>query len=231
MVGDKVRILGIDTATSRASVGLRIGNDVVSEQSHLVEGSHAVSLLGLIDDVLQAGGCAIGDLDAVAVSGGPGTFTGLRISLSVAKGLTYATGARLISVPTLEALARTVADCRSVIGAILDARKGEVYAACFRPTDEGLERLTDDLLLTPEALLERLPVPCVLLGDGVTAYGAFLRSRLGEQVTLLPGDSYGPRGGVVAAMGAERLQAGHVDDFSSLEPVYIRPCEAELKTL
>jgi tRNA threonylcarbamoyladenosine biosynthesis protein TsaB len=226
-----VRLLGIDTATRRASVGLRIGNAVVCERSQLTDGSHAVSLLGLIDDVLRAGGCAVGDLDAVAVSGGPGSFTGLRISLSVAKGLSYATGARLISVPTLEALARSVADRRSAICALLDARKGEVYAACFEPTDAGLRRLTDDLLLTPEALLERLPVPCVILGDGVTAYGAFLHSRLREHVTLLPSDAYGPRGGVVATMGAERLQAGHVDDFPALEPAYIRPSEAEFKAL
>ena len=226
-----MRILGIDTATWRASVGLRIGNVVVCERSQRTDGSHAVSLLGLIDDVLQASGCAVDDLDAVAVSGGPGSFTGLRISLSVAKGLSYATGARLISVPTLEALARTVADRRIAICALLDARKGEVYAACFEPTDAGLRRLTDDLLLTPEALLERLPVPCVILGDGVTAYGTFLHSRLRGRVTLLPSDAYGPRGGVVATMGAERLQAGNVADFSSLEPAYIRPSEAERKAL
>lgn len=224
-----MRILGIDTATWRASVGLRVGERLVCERSQLADGSHAISLLRLIDDVLQAGDCAVGDLDAVAVSGGPGSFTGLRIGLSVAKGLAYATGARLISVPTLEALARTVADRGTAICALLDARKREVYAACFAPTSDGLQRLTDDLLLTPEALVDRLPRPCVLLGDGVAAYGAFLQSRLREGVTLLPYDRYGPRGGVVATLGAERWRAGLVDAFASLEPAYIRPSEAELK--
>jgi tRNA threonylcarbamoyladenosine biosynthesis protein TsaB len=226
-----VRILGIDTATWKASVGLRIDDTVVCERSQLADGSHAVSLLRLIDDVLHAGGCAVADLDAIAVSGGPGSFTGLRISLSVAKGLAFASGARLIAVPTLEALARTVADHGSAICALLDARKREVYAACFNPTQAGLQRLTADLLLTPEALADRLPVPCVILGDGVTAYGAFLQSRLLDQVTLLPADTYGPRGGTVATMGAERLRAGHIEAFASLEPTYIRPSEAELKAL
>lgn len=225
-----MRILGLDTATWRASVGLRAGKAVAVEKSQLADGSHAVSLLGLIEAVLQAGGCTVSDLDAVAVSSGPGSFTGLRISLSVAKGLTYATGARLIAVPTLEALARTVADRDCPICALLDARKGEVYAACFQPTADGLQRLTDDLLLTPEALLDTLPTPCVVLGDGVAAYGDFLRRRLGPCLTLLSSDSYGPRGGMVATMGAERLATGKVGDFASFEPTYIRPSEAELKS-
>jgi tRNA threonylcarbamoyladenosine biosynthesis protein TsaB len=102
-----VRILGLDTATWKASVGLRIDGQCVSERSRIADGSHAVSLLSLIEEVLRDGGCAVPDLDAVAVSGGPGSFTGLRIGLSIAKGLAYATGACLIAVPTLEALART----------------------------------------------------------------------------------------------------------------------------
>ncbi|MFI5395651.1 MAG: tRNA (adenosine(37)-N6)-threonylcarbamoyltransferase complex dimerization subunit type 1 TsaB [Candidatus Binatia bacterium] len=225
-----MRILGLDTATWRASVGLRIDGEVVFEKSQLAEGSHAVSLLALIDEVLQTGGCTARDLDAVAVSAGPGLFTGLRIGLCVAKGLTYATGARLIAVPTLEALARTVADRDGVICPLLDARKGELYAACFESSYGNLKRLTDDLLLSPEALLEKLPRPCVILGDAVAVYGSFLQGRLGTRATLLPSDSHGPRGGVVAAMGEERLEAGQRDNATHLEPAYIRACEAELKS-
>jgi tRNA threonylcarbamoyladenosine biosynthesis protein TsaB len=273
-----VRILGLDTATWKASVGLRIDGETVAEKSRTADGSHAVSLLSLIEEVLQDGGCSVRDLDAVAVSGGPGSFTGLRIGLSVAKGLAYATGARLIAVPTLEALARTVAHLDGKVCPVLDARKGELYAACFQSSHGILQRLTEDLLLTPEELLALLdasnlqassrassgaarseptrppeasgvraasgpaelaargpaslhivPTPCVMLGDAVAAYGTFLQQRLGAAVTLLPSDTHGPSGGVVAAMGDERLQAGGSDDLSRIEPRYIRPSEAELK--
>jgi tRNA threonylcarbamoyladenosine biosynthesis protein TsaB len=224
-----VRILGLDTATWKASVGLRIDGELVSEESRTADGSHAVSLLSLIEEVLQDGGCSVGDLDAVAVSGGPGSFTGLRIGLSVAKGLAYAIGARLIAIPTLEALARTVAHFDGKVCSVLDARKGELYAASFQSSNGVLRRLTDDLLLTPEELLNILPTPCVMLGDAVAAYGTFLQQHLGAAVTLLPSDTYGPRGGVVATMADERLQAGGPDDFSQLEPCYVRPSEAELK--
>jgi tRNA threonylcarbamoyladenosine biosynthesis protein TsaB len=151
-----VHILGLDTATWKASVGLRLDGETAAEKSRSADGSHAVSLLSLIDEVLQAGSCTVRDLDAVAVSGGPGSFTGLRIGLSVAKGLAYATGARLIAVSTLEALARTVAHLDAKICPVLDARKGELYAACFQSSNGLLQRLTDDQLLTPEELLALL---------------------------------------------------------------------------
>jgi tRNA threonylcarbamoyladenosine biosynthesis protein TsaB len=226
-----VRILGLDTATCSASVGLLIDGEVVAEQSQRADGSHATSLLPLIDAVLQRADCPIRTLDAVAVSGGPGSFTGLRIGLSVAKGFACATGVRIVAVPTLEALARTVTGYYGVICALLDARKGELYAACFESSASGWKRLTADALVTPDALLEMLPTPCLVLGDAVVTYGSFLESRLGPRVTLLPFESHGPRGGMIASMGWERLQAGNTVDLPDLEPVYIRPSDAERKAL
>ncbi len=223
-----MRILGLDTATWRASVGLVIDGTVVAEQSRLANGSHAVSLLPLIDEVLRQAECPVRALDAVAVSGGPGSFTGLRISLSVAKGMAYASGLRVVAVPTLEALARTVADRHGVICPVLDARKGELYAACFESSRAGWRRLTFDALVTPEALVRTLPTPCVVLGDAVDTYAAFLYARLGAAVTLLPFATHAPRGAVVASMGWEQIRAGQTADLQQLEPFYIRPSEAEL---
>jgi tRNA threonylcarbamoyladenosine biosynthesis protein TsaB len=183
-LGIEVRILGLDTATWEASIGLRIEGELVAEISRCADGSHAVSLLSLIEEVLQRGGCSVRDLDAVAVSGGPGSFTGLRIGLSVAKGLAYAIGARLIAIPTLEALARTVPHFDGKVCPVLDARKGELYAACFQSSNGALRRLTEDLLLTPEELLNILPIPCVILGDAVPVYGPFLQRSRCCPVTL-----------------------------------------------
>ncbi|MFQ5666016.1 MAG: tRNA (adenosine(37)-N6)-threonylcarbamoyltransferase complex dimerization subunit type 1 TsaB [Candidatus Binatia bacterium] len=224
-----MRILGVDTATWRASVGVLIDGEVVAEHSRLAGESHAVSLLPLIDEVLQRAACSVRALDGVAVSCGPGSFTGLRIGLSVAKGMACAAGLRLVAVPTLEALARTVADHRGVICAVLDARKGEVYAACFESAAAGgWRRLTADKLVTPESLLAMLPTGCTVLGDAVPVYGAFLRARLAPGVTLLPFERYAPRGGVVAAMGWKRMRMGLSAEVHRLEPVYIRPSEAEM---
>ena len=224
-----MRILGLDTATWTASVGLLDGGRVVAERSAATDGSHGVSLLPLIDDVLRAGSCEISDLDGIAVSNGPGSFTGLRVGLSVAKGLARAAGLRLIGVPTLEALARTVADRHGTICALLDARKGELYGACFASSPGKWTRLTADAIDTADSLVDRLPRPCTILGDAVVRYSAFLRERLGDDVVLLPFATYAPRGATVAMMGWERWQEGTTDDLPTLEPAYIRPCEAELK--
>lgn len=219
-------MLGIDTATRYASVGLRDDDEVIAEQTETASGSHAVSLLPLIERVLGEARVDTRDLDAIAVSRGPGSFTGLRVGLSVAKGLACATGARLVGVPTLEALAMA-AGRKAVICALLDARKGEIYAGCFEVTPEGLRRLSDDAVLPLEALMEVLPTPCLIVGDAEPVYGAALRSRFGARVEILSLEESGPRGGVVAAIGAAALRAGADTEAADLEPTYIRVCEAE----
>jgi tRNA threonylcarbamoyladenosine biosynthesis protein TsaB len=224
-----MRVLGLETATWTAGVGLVVDGEIVAERSRYADrGTHAVSLLPLVDEVLHDGACTVDDLDAVAVSCGPGSFTGLRIGLSVAKGLACAAGARLVGVPTLEALAKTVANRRSHICAALDARRGEVYAAGFVAGSDGWRRVTADTLTTAAALVASLPTPCVVVGDAVDAYGDVFRERLGAGLTLLPFGAHGPRGGVVAMLGWERARCGDFDDVHALEPFYIRPSDAEV---
>jgi tRNA threonylcarbamoyladenosine biosynthesis protein TsaB len=222
-----MRILGIDTATWRASVGLLIDGEVVAEQSQVANGSHAVTVLPLLADTLRRAGCTVRDLDAIAVSNGPGAFTGLRIGLSVTKGLACATGVPVVAVPTLEALARTLTHHQGVIWTILDARKGELYAACFESQSGMVHRLTPDAVVTAAELVRHITVPCVVVGDALPRYAAFLEEHLGDRATLLPYEIYGPRGGVVAAMGWERLQAGASEPAACIEPFYVRPSDAE----
>ncbi len=226
-----MRILGLDTATWRASVGLLLDGEVVAEQAQVANGSHAVTVLPLLADTLRRAGCRVRDLDAIAVSSGPGAFTGLRVGLSVAKGLACATGVPVVAVPTLEALARTLSHHEGFIWTVLDARKGELYAACFESASGVVRRLTLDAVVTPAALVAHIAPPCVVIGDAVGRYGAFLQEHLGNRATLLPYDTYGPRGGVVATLGWERLQTGAPEPAASIEPFYVRPSDAERKSV
>jgi tRNA threonylcarbamoyladenosine biosynthesis protein TsaB len=148
-----VRILGIDTATEYASIGLREDEQILAEHTERTHGSHAVSLLPLIDRVLNDARVTIDDIDTIAVSHGPGSFTGLRIGVSVAKGLACATGARIVGVSTLEALAHSVSQ-RTTICSLLDARRGDVYAAWFEGGTSGLRRLSADAVMSHATLLE-----------------------------------------------------------------------------
>jgi tRNA A37 threonylcarbamoyladenosine modification protein TsaB len=124
-------------------------------------------------------------------------------------------------------LARAVDDHRGTIWTLLDARKGEVYAASFEMSDGCTRRLTDDVVTTPEALVARLPRTCTVVGDVEARYGQLLRTAVGAGLRFLPFDEYGPRGGTVAVMGAAAVAEGRAVDATRLEPVYIRASDAE----
>jgi tRNA threonylcarbamoyladenosine biosynthesis protein TsaB len=223
-------VLGIDTATRIASVGLVQDGELLAEESSQEAPNHTGTLLPLIITLLARSGVALADVQGIGVSIGPGSFSGLRIGLSTVKGFAYALGQRVVGVSTLEALAHTVTNWHGGICPILDARKGEVYAAFFRRDRLGrLERLTLDQVCTPPALLEKVPTPCLFLGDGVETYGVLIQERYGSAARLLPFASYHPRGAVVARLAWERLSRGGYDDVSALVPHYVRKPEAEFK--
>ena len=198
---------------------------VLAEGVHRESRSHTVSLPALVARLLADAGLRIDDVEALAVSIGPGSFTGLRIGLALAKGLAFAGGLPLVGVPTLDALAHVAEAAPGVsICAAIDARKREVYAALFVADPAGPRRQTPDLALAPEALADRLPSPCVLVGDAGEVYGDVLAPR----TTIRPFATHHPRGGIVARLGFARLAAGERDDVGALEPAYVRAPDAEL---
>jgi tRNA threonylcarbamoyladenosine biosynthesis protein TsaB len=181
----------------------------------------------LIDEALAQAGVALGDLDGIAVSIGPGSFTGLRIGLGLAKGLCYARGLPLVPVPTLEALAHVArAPVGATVCAALDARRRECWAALFRVGDDGaMIRLAEDFTAAPDALAARLPSGAIVVGDAGAAYADVLGAR---GATVLPAEASEPSGGIVARLGARRLARGEHADPGTLEPTYVRPPEAQL---
>ncbi|MBI3798223.1 MAG: tRNA (adenosine(37)-N6)-threonylcarbamoyltransferase complex dimerization subunit type 1 TsaB [Deltaproteobacteria bacterium] len=223
-------VLGIDTATRIASVGLVRDGEQLDEESCLAQSNHTETLLPLIARLLARSQVSLSEVQGIGVSIGPGSFTGLRIALSAVKGFAYALGQRVVAVPTLEALAHTVSDWQGHICPILDARKGEVYAALFRREPQGsLQRLTLDQVCTPHALLDRLTAPCFFLGDAVERYGDLIVERCGPEARLLLFVTHHPRGTTVAQLAWERLHRGEFDDLSTLVPSYVRRPEAEFK--
>ena len=223
-----MRVLGIDTATHRATVAV-VADGTTCAEVTVDSRSHAAAIVPLIDAVLQHARCGVETLDAIAVSVGPGSFTGLRVGLSVAKGIACATGARVVPIPTLEALAHAAPAGTGPVCPLLDARKGEVYAAWFERSGNIWRQHLEASLLTPERLALALPPHCTILGDAVVRYGAFLATHLGNHVTLLPWPEYGPRASVVAHLALVRLRDGTAGDGHELEPFYVRPSDAEAR--
>lgn len=220
-------VLGVETATAVCGAALVRDGVLVSlrelEQAHV----HAERLPGCIGGVLQEAGCAPGALDAVAVSAGPGSFTGLRIGLSTAKGLVYATGVALVAVPTLHALAmRLVREGtggrEAWILAALDARRDEVYAQIFRVAGDGVEPAEEVRDLTAAALAGYvLGRPVMVTGDGAGKAGRALAAA-GAPFTLAPEELCRCSAVDVAFLGERMFREGVRSDPVTLEPQYIK---------
>lgn len=163
--------LGIDTAARRGSVGLAPHGLVRPLSS---EGRHAIDLIEAIDAILKEAGCRREALRGIGVTVGPGSFTGVRIGLATARGLGYALDIPVTGLSTLEAVARAAASVEAPLCAVIQAGRGEVYAALFAP-GPGLERLGPDQVLRPEALAPTLPEGVVLAGDGARLVAPFLQ--------------------------------------------------------
>lgn len=228
-----MKILAIETATGLGGVALIEDETLLAEYRMDMTMAHAERLMVMVDHVLKDGGRTLDDLDALAVSIGPGSFTGLRVAVGTVKGLVTGKPIPVAAVPTLEAMAWTVPAGRHTICPMIDARKQEVYAALFSCQEDGtLKRVMEDQVISPEVLCERLcepsSPPTVFLGDGASKYREVLEKPLGRRAVFMPAPLSLPLPSMVAWLGLRKLQRGEAADARSLVPVYIRRPDAEL---
>lgn len=224
-------VLGIETSTIQGGVALLDEEGLMAEIFLSVAATHSERLLPALDRLLHDARLRLEEVDGIACAIGPGSFTGLRIGLSTAKGLALATGKPLVGIPTLEAMALGLPFCRYQICPFLDAKKKEVYCALFRYEGEPLIRVMEDSVLPIKALVERISEPTVFLGDALKVYGEALKKNLGGLALFPPRSRRSGSAAGVAELGFQRLLRGAWDDPARLVPRYIRPSEAELRQL
>lgn len=224
-----MRIIGFETATLTGSVAVVDESSVIGEISLNVKATHSEKLMVAMDQLLVISGLTINDMDGIAISVGPGSFTGLRIGLSAAKGLAFASGKPLIAIPTLDALALNVPFSKHLVCPVLDARKGEVYAAIYRPDGQIPQKMTEDMVIKPSLLGEMIKEETLFLGDGVYPYRTFFKEQLKDLYHEAPPTLLAPRASNVAMLAMARLKKGEFNDPFSLVPKYIRKSEAELR--
>lgn len=224
-------ILSLETATGCGSVSLTRGGlsgfRLLAECTIQQEITHSRRLLGSVSWVLEAAGVKWIDLDAIAVSRGPGSFTGLRIGMAAAKSFAMVTSKPLIGVGTLDALALTSPMGPGLICCLLDARKQEVYAAFYRLGKDGLPaQLSPPAVLPPARLLNEVAEPVLLVGPGAMVYKELWAGR--KEVTFLPDHLAQPSARHVGLLAAHRLAAGTVLEPALAAPLYVRASEAEI---
>jgi tRNA threonylcarbamoyladenosine biosynthesis protein TsaB len=223
-----VIVLGIESASIQGGVALVGAEGVIAEYVLDVEATYAERLMPAVDQVLRDARMTIHEVEGLAVSVGPGSFTGLRIGLSTVKGLALATGTPAVGVRTLQALAWSIPYCRYPVCPILDARKNEVYSALFEYRGAELICLMEETALVPDALVKRITQPTLFVGEGWRAYERFFQEALGR-LAIPPPAFRRMSPAAVADLGRRRLLQGAKDPIDELVPRYIRPSEAELK--
>jgi tRNA threonylcarbamoyladenosine biosynthesis protein TsaB len=220
-------LLSIETSHDTGGVAIADGRTPPVEELSTQRLKHSEELLVLIDRLLKGLGVSMSDLDGIAVSIGPGSFTGLRVGLAAAKGLCLSGGLPLVSVGTLDVFARMCPEGGLPIFALIDAKRGELYWCSYEYGGGKLKRTGEYLAISPGKLVELIAEKTLVVGSGVEAYMEYIKENAGDKVKFLDPNPEHPLPGVVATVGLEKLNRGEVEDIGEIEPIYIRPSDAE----
>lgn len=223
-----MRLLAIDTATEVCGIGLWMDGDMRAELSLAHGQTHARHLMAGIQAVLELAGVALTDVEALAVTHGPGSFTGLRIGLSTVKGLAMAMNRPAVGISSLEALAFQAEGTEDLICPMIDARRKEVYWSLYRRTAQGLEPMEPEQVGPAVGAATRIKAPCQFIGSGARVYRNLLEGTLAVPGRWSPDDHSAIRVSAVARLAVQRLEGDTAYDINALRPAYLRRSDAEL---
>ena len=236
-----MRILALDSSGLTASVAVVEDEQILFEYTMNYKKTHSQTLLPMLDEAVRMTGLSLGSVDAIAVAGGPGSFTGLRIGSATAKGLGLALDKPLIHVPTVDAMAYSMYGCEDIICPIMDARRKQVYTGLYsfshkKNGDGGLydepvfQVLRMQMAVPVEELIRHLNVyrrRVVFLGDGVPVYKEMLAEGLKVPYSFAPSFMNRQRAAAVGALGIRYYEAGRYEAAAEFKPEYLRKSQAE----
>lgn len=224
-----MKILALETATIAGSVAICDDTSgLMGEVKINVKIAHAERLMPSIQWLLESSRVTINEIDAFAISIGPGSFTGLRIGVSTVKGFAFATNRPVVAIPTLDAFARTLPFCSYQICPLLDARKDEVFAGLYRWEDNNIIKIMPERAVSPCDLFRDIKEKTVFIGDGIIRYGDMVKEICGDKAIFPPPSIMSPSAATVGEIAFEKIKQGDLADPVSLTPFYIRKSEAEL---
>jgi len=239
--GQIMRVLAIDSSGLTATVAIVEDEQTIAEYTTNYKKTHSQTLLPMIDEMVRMVDADLKDIDAIAVAGGPGSFTGLRIGSATAKGLGLALDKPLIHVPTVDAMAYSMYGCEDIICPIMDARRKQVYTGLYsfshkKNEDGGLydepvfQVLRMQMAVPVEELIRHLNVyrrRVVFLGDGVPVYKEMLAEGLKVPYSFAPSFMNRQRAAAVGALGIRYYEEGRYESAAEFRPEYLRKSQAE----
>jgi tRNA threonylcarbamoyladenosine biosynthesis protein TsaB len=217
-----MRVLAVETSTLAGGVALLAADRLIGEYLLDVRVTHSERLMAAIDRVLADARWTVEDLEGLAVSVGPGSFTGLRIGLGTVKGLAFARSIAITAVPTLDAMAAALPFAALPVCPVIAARTNEVYTSRYRWDGATMRREWEYLVTSPADLAARLDEPVILVGDAAC-------SIVSPYARVAPVARRLPSPATVGQLGLAQLARGETVSAADLVPLYLRPSQAELK--
>ena len=224
-----MRILGIESSSLVASVAIVEDGVTMAEYSANFKKTHSQTLLPMIDSMVSLLGVELSTIDAIAISGGPGSFTGLRIGSATAKGLGLALNKPLIHIPTLDGTAYNMFGASGLICPIMDARRNQVYTGIYRFEKDFQVVMEQDAMDMGELIdkLNAMGERVIFLGDGVPVHEKLIAERMTVPYELAPAHVNRQRAAAIATLGAQYFAEGKIQDPAEHGPDYLRKSQAE----
>lgn len=227
-----MRVLAIDSSGLTATVAIVEDDTTIAEFTINYKKTHSQTLLPMIDEMVKMVEADLNTIDAIAVAGGPGSFTGLRIGSATAKGLGLALGKPLIHIPTAEAMAYSIYGCEDIICPIMDARRNQVYTGIYQMDGDKLQVLEAQMAVEIDELAKKLCTygkPVIFLGDGVPVHKDRLEKELmtNYDIAFAPAHMNQQRAAAVGMLGIQYYKEGKTETAMEHKPDYLRVSQAE----
>lgn len=225
-----MKILALDSSGLVASVAVTEDDNLLGEYTINYKKTHSQTLLPMLDEVAKMIELDLKTVDAIAVSAGPGSFTGLRIGSATAKGLALALDKKIVSVPTVDALAYNIWNCMDVICPLMDARRQQTYTGLYTFEDGRMQTLLPQCVVQIEEIINKvndMGKPVVFLGDGVPVFADFIAQHCKVPYQYAPAHCNKQRAASVAALGAILYGEGKAEPAAEHKPDYLRLSQAE----
>ena len=214
--------LAIDTSTNTASLALARGSEILAELSWRCGQNHSTTLLPYLARLLSQTGSGLGSLDAIIVARGPGSFNGLRVGISTAKGLAFSLGIPVVGISTLAATAYQHAETGLPVCPIFNAGRGEIATAIYHMKGSRWQPIVSEHITTTEALCAQIDTKTLFCGELTAAISDQLRKRLKQKAVIAAPAARFRRAGFLAELGRREIETGNSDTPTTLQPIYLR---------
>lgn len=224
------KILAIEASGLVASCAIATEEKIIGEFVLNLKLTHSQTLLPMVDEVVKRTGTDLEEIDAIAVSGGPGSFTGLRIGSATAKGLGQALNKPIVSVPTTQTIAANIFGFDGLIVPLMDARRNQVYTGIYRNNSEGFKIVRDQMAVQADdiiGIVNELNEPVIFLGDGIPVFSEMLKEKVRVKMQFAPINNCVQRAGSLAVRAIELFKAGLAVPAADHVPDYLRLSQAE----